>query len=199
MKTGFSISKDTIFSTLDSMRLADAMKNSFIKLALLSLICGLWVQCSQPEKRTAKAGIRTYTPASLQFDTLTYREKVYVPIYSEIYANGEDQYLPLLTSLSIRNTSQALPLYVRAVDYYDTEGHRIKAYLRQPIVLKPLQSVEFAVTQKEQGGAGANFIVDWGGTKTHLKPVIQAVMIGTAYQQGISFLTEGKTIEVLTK
>lgn len=160
-------------------------------------VTGLWLfaQCSPAEKPAHKVAIRKYTQAAVRFDTLAYREKVYVPTYSEIYASAEDQYFPLLTSLSVRNTSLTQPLYVKTVDYYDTEGKRLKAYLAQPIVLQPLQSVEFPATQKDQGGAGANFIVDWGSSRSDAKPVIQAVMIGTAYQQGISFLTEGRTLE----
>ncbi|MDJ1472202.1 DUF3124 domain-containing protein [Cytophagaceae bacterium DM2B3-1] len=160
----------------------------------LGICLVLFVQCKQEKKFTGHKTVREYTTAQIKFDTLTYQEKVYVPTYSEIYHNAEDQYFPLLTSLSIRNTSLTENMYVNAVDYYDTEGKQLKKYLEKSIVLRPLQSVEFPVTHNDKGGAGANFIVTWG-CAANMIPVIQAVMIGSAYQQGISFVTEGVVIE----
>lgn len=154
----------------------------------------LFVQCNQEKKYIGHKTVREYTLAQINFDTLRHQEKVYVPTYSEIYHNAEDQYFPLLTSLSVRNTSLTDTMYVHTVDYYDTEGKQLKKYLENPIILRPLQSVEFPVTHNDKGGAGANFIVTWGCTGPMI-PVIQAVMIGSAYQQGISFVTEGVAIE----
>jgi hypothetical protein len=47
----------------------------------------------------------------------------------------------------------------------------------------------------KQGGAGASFVIDWGSNSPKAKPLIQAVMIGTLSQQGISFITQGVVIE----
>lgn len=67
-------------------------------------------------------------------------------------------------------------------------------------MLNPLQSVEFVVENDEKhGGAGANFIIEWGSGPVALRPVFQAVMIGTASQQGLSFTTEGVEIETRQK
>jgi len=173
------------------------MKNSFIKTLVYSILVWLLVECT-PSQETAKGPVvRRYTVVTVNFDTLAYRQKVYVPTYTEVYSNAEDQYFPLFTSLSVRNTSLSESIYVKAVDYYDTEGTHLKNYLTKTIILKPLQSVEFPVRRGEQGGAGANFIVNWGSNTSGLKPVIQAIMIGSAYQQGISFVTEGVVIETL--
>ena len=170
-------------------------ENSFVRVLGYSIIVWLLVQCTQSKEKAKGPVVRQYTVVAINFDTLAYREKVYVPTYTEIYSNAEDQYFPLFTSLSVRNTSLSESMYVRAVDYYNTEGTRLKSYLTQPIILKPLQSVEFPVRRGDEGGAGANFIVDWGSATTGLKPVLQAVMIGSAYQQGISFVTEGVAVE----
>lgn len=123
---------------------------------------------------------------------LRFHQKVYVPIYSDIYTiNGQRKY-SLTATLSVRNTSLKDSLYLNKVDYYDSKGKVIRKYIHRVVLLKPLESLEFIVDYNEvEGGAGANFIVDWGSTATHLHPLFQAVMIGTTDQQGISFVTEG--------
>lgn len=156
----------------------------------------LFVQCKEPEKPVK---VRTYTTAAINFDTLAHREQVYVPIYSEIYYSGEDRYFSLLTTMSVRNTSMVASMYVKTADYYDTHGKKLRSYLARPIVLAPLQTVEFAVKYTDQGGSGANFIVEWGAVQNNLKPMIQSVMIGTAYNQGISFVSDGVPISMTQK
>ena len=87
-------------------------------------------------------------------------------------------------------------MYLKDINYYDSEGKQLKSYLENTIYLKPLESVEFVVGYNEsEGGVGANFLLDWAGKSLQAKPLIQAIMIGTTSQQGISFITEGVIVE----
>jgi hypothetical protein len=136
-----------------------------------------------------------YHYVDTDLNALKYTEDVYVPVYSDIYhLNGERKFL-LTVTLSIRNVMADESIFIGKADYYDSEGKLIRAYAEKTIELKPLQSIEFIVEQDEtEGGAGANFIVSWGGASSLNPPVIQAVMIGTSSQQGISFVTDGVRI-----
>lgn len=168
--------------------------NKFLPVfCLLLLAC-----CGCKQKATEKIHLpsNTYNFTDVDFLACNRIEKVYVPIYSDIYhVSGERRFL-LTATLSIRNTSLHEIMFVNGVDYYDSAGNLIKKYLSKTIFLKPLESVEFVVeSSEEKGGAGANFIVEWGTNALALQPVIQAVMIGTGSQQGISFATESVTIE----
>jgi hypothetical protein len=122
-------------------------------------------------------------------------QKVYVPVYSHIYAKGGKPFL-LEATLSVRNSDPNADITIASVRYYDTNGNLIKNYLDKAILLKPLATVEFLVAQKEiEGGSGANFIVEWiSGSKVN-KPVIEAVMIGIEAQTSISFVRMGIEIE----
>jgi hypothetical protein len=42
------------------------------------------------------------------------------------------------------------------------------------------------------GGTGANFIVEWNTDEVVSSPIIEAIMITTQMNQGISFTTTGK-------
>jgi hypothetical protein len=136
-----------------------------------------------------------YHYVDTDLNTLNHSEEVYVPVYSDIYhLNGERKFL-LTVTLSIRNVMADESIFIGKADYYDSEGKLIRSYAEKTIELKPLQSIEFIVEQDdEDGGAGANFIVSWGGNSSLNPPVIQAVMIGTSSQQGISFVTDGVRI-----
>ena len=45
------------------------------------------------------------------------------------------------------------------------------------------------------GGLGANFIVEWVAQTEVSEPVIEAIMIGSSFQQGISWISPGKVIK----
>jgi len=122
-------------------------------------------------------------------------QMVYVPVYSHIYLKGGKPFL-LETTLSARNSDPNASITIASVRYYDTNGNLIKDYLDQPLLLKPLATAEFLVSQKEfEGGSGANFIVKWISDKMVNKPIIEAVMIGSEGQTSISFVRSGVAIK----
>lgn len=130
-------------------------------------------------------------------DSMPYRDTVYIPIYSDIYSESKDVKFNLTATLSIRNTSLYDTLYLDAIDYYDTDGAKVRAYLQpqQTLALSPMQSIEYVIDENDMaGGTGANFILAWAAISDQVRPVFQGVMISTNGQQGISFLTEGVSI-----
>ena len=121
--------------------------------------------------------------------------KAYVPIYSNIYNGSKNEKVLLTATLSIRNTSETDSLFLHRVAYFNTEGTLVRHYIRQPIYLKPLESLEYVIDQKDDiGGSGANFMIDWSGD-TSLKPIFQGVMIGGLASRTFSFTTDGVEVE----
>lgn len=136
-----------------------------------------------------------YTFVKADTANLEYREIVYVPVFSDIYyLDGTKRFL-LTSTLSIRNTSLSDSTYVLSVVFNDSFGKPLRNFTTSHLLLKPLESIEFVIEDKEnKGGAGASFIVEWGGKGNANQMLIQSVMIGTAGQQGISFTEKGETI-----
>ena len=124
-------------------------------------------------------------------------QTVYVPAYSHIYhSDGKPSLLTI--TLSVRNTSLQHGIIVDSVRYFDTNGKEVKSYLKKPIKLGPLATTEFLVERDDTtGGSGANFLVKWTSDATVSAPVIEAIMIDTNTQQGISFARSGVVIEEL--
>jgi len=162
------------------------------------LLLALFLSCQNKTKETdikINYPSHNYTYVNLDTATLKYKEIVYVPIYSDIYhLDGTKRFL-LTATVSIRNISLKDSSYVLKAVYNDSYGMLLRSFASKPILLKPLESIEFVIEDKEdKGGAGASFIVEWGGSKYANQMLIQSVMIGTTGQQGISFTSKGEVI-----
>ncbi|MEF2230637.1 MAG: DUF3124 domain-containing protein [Pseudodesulfovibrio sp.] len=121
---------------------------------------------------------------------------VYVPVYSHVYQGIKNRPYNLSALLSIRNVDQKLPITVVSVKYFNDHGDLVKEYLDKPVTIPPLGTSEVHIPERDKkGGSGANFTVKWKSDKKVTIPIIQAVMIGTASTQGISFVCDGVVIE----
>ncbi len=122
-------------------------------------------------------------------------QTVYVPAYSHIYIGNKETPFYLTITLSVRNIDLSKPIKITEIKYYETQGLFLKEFITQPVVLGPLASTRIIIHQKDRtGGSGANFIVKWTSDEKCNVPVIEAVMISTQSQQGISFTSRGVPI-----
>lgn len=157
------------------------------------------VESLTPLSQNPQAPQNSQDELSTTFRTLkTVRgQSIYVPAYSHIYAsNGERSFLAI--TLSIRNTSITDSIAITSVRYYNSNGKLVKEYTKKKLLLSPLATAEFFIQENDSsGGSGANFIVEWTSDKNVTEPVVEAVMIATRLQQGISFTSPGRVIEEL--
>jgi hypothetical protein len=118
--------------------------------------------------------------------------KTYLPVYSHIYHIHEHRAFDLTITVSIRNISLTDTVFILKADYYNTVGENIRQYIKTPIFLLPLETLEIVIEQKDsEGGSGANFVFDWAKRHEKNPPLFEAVMISTEGQQGLSFTTKG--------
>lgn len=123
-------------------------------------------------------------------------QTIYVPVYSHIYHEDRQKILNLAATLSIRNTDLTNSIIITSVRYYDSNGKLVKQYLDRPIQLDALASDDFFVNRTDtSGGFGANFVVEWIAQTEVSEPIVEAVMIATESQQGVSFVSPGKVIK----
>ena len=116
----------------------------------------------------------------------------YLSVYSEIYSSTQERTYDLTATISIRNMSSKDSIYITRADYFNTHGDLIRTYIKTPVFVKPLETIEIVVDQKDRsGGTGANFVFDWAVSNDNSVPLFEAVMISTSGQQGISFTTKG--------
>lgn len=118
--------------------------------------------------------------------------KTYLPVYSHIYHIQEHRTFDLTITVGIRNVSMTDSVYILTADYYNTGGDNIRQYVKSPIFLKPMETLEIVIDEQDiEGGSGANFFFDWAMKNDINPPLFEAVMISTYGQQGLSFATRG--------
>ena len=171
-----------------------------MKLSNILLLFVIVTGCQISDKKMAKEIKRSHPSHIYNFvepDTirLKYFETDYLPIYSSIYYQDGTKRFPITATVSIRNTSLSDSAFILSARYYDSYGKVIHSYLDSTLLLSPLESIELVVEEKDtEGGAGANFIIEWAANRYSDQLLIQSIMIGTYSQQGISFLTRAKVI-----
>jgi len=174
------------------------MKSNLFVLSLLGIL--LVVGCQPPDPNVDLSGENEFESheivGEISEENMSYGEMFYVPIYSDIYIDPQNQNSLLAATLSIRNTSFVDSLFISRIDYYNTEGSKVKSFIDNAISIPPMATINYVIEKDDtSGGPGANFIVDVNAKKSNAKPIIQAIMIGQHLNRGFSFTTEGYSIK----
>lgn len=175
------------------------MKNRLSLVKIISLIfLYIFFATGCTESTTNKKKPKEYThfyPSERIKTDIDRHETVYVPVYSHVYTSDEKYELMGIT-LSIRNTDFNQNMWINKISYYSTKGELLEAYVSKPHILKPMASIDFVVDLNDiRGGSGANFIVEWGGSKTLSNPIVQAVMVNNSGNKAFSFITNGEILK----
>jgi len=133
---------------------------------------------------------------SIDIDDQKFQDVLYVPIYSDIYIDQQNQKTLLAATLSIRNTSYNDSLFISTIDYFNTSGNLVKSFIDNPISIPPMATINYVIEKEDDtGGPGANFIVKISSTNKSIKPLIQAIMIGQTGNKAFSFTTDGYSVK----
>ena len=123
-------------------------------------------------------------------------QTLYVPVYSEVPYGDKGFNINLTATLSIRNTDRKNPITVKRVDYFNSTGALLRSYVKQAISLKAMASSEYIVKESDRsGGISASFLVEWESEVAASAPVVEAVMVNSAYNHGIAFNTQSRVVE----
>jgi hypothetical protein len=123
---------------------------------------------------------------------------VYVPVYSHIYFGDRIKTFNLSVTLSIRNIDPKHSIEITSVQYLDEKGKFVRELAPQPQTVGPLAAGRFYIRESDvTGGSEAAFLIRWQAAQSVWPPLIGALMVGTAFGQGISFTTSGQVLEEL--
>jgi hypothetical protein len=143
----------------------------------------------------AFAGSLTTVPPT---GTLSNRGAILVPAFSSIRIGAGRTRVDFAVTLSIHNASEASPLVLERIDYFDTSGTLVQRYVNQPIALRPFGTVEVFIQAEDiRGGTGASFIIGWSAAGAIAEPVVETVMIGNVGTAGFSFVSQGRAIRLV--
>jgi hypothetical protein len=173
------------------------MKNAFLVTILFVLIFTI-VSCKSKDAKqecyVSKLNWENRETVNISTDSLTLGI-TYLPVYSHIYHRYDNKTFDLTITISMRNISLSDSVFIIQADYYNTEGEKIRAYIKKPVFLLPMETLEIVIDEDDtEGGSGANFVFDWAIKDKKHPPLFEAVMISTYGQQGLSFTTRGVQI-----
>lgn len=174
------------------------MHRPLLRLSLALLLMTLVVACgSDTEKgRAALQPLDRITANDLQ---IVAGQTIFVPAYAEIFHDDGNRTIDLTVTLAIHNTDATHPIIIQSVRYYDTEGNLVREYVEEPVLLNPLGTAGFVVgADDKRGGFGANFLVEWVAEELVHEPVVEAVMVNTTNQQGLSLTSAGRIVSQLS-
>ncbi len=164
-------------------------------VGLVLLTAGCAAESSQVPTESTPSGAADVLHSQNDVLDLVTGQLVFVPAYSDIYTSGDGRTIDLAITLSVNNTDLTYPIIVTAIRYYDTDGNLVRDYVEEPLRLPAMASTHVIIDPTDEtGGVGANFLVEWGAEHVVHEPVIEAVMVNTASQQGLSLITPGRVI-----
>lgn len=161
------------------------------------LICLTFINCENNK------GSSSFEPitwgarnAPLIADSISIKGQTYLSVYSEIYNLTDLRTHALTATVSLRNVSQSETIFISNANYYNTHGDLTREYVKAPIYIKPMETLEIVIAELDiEGGTGGNFMFDWHTPKQCPEPLFEAIMISTTGQQGLSFTTVGHRIQ----
>ncbi|WP_029489693.1 DUF3124 domain-containing protein [Aquimarina agarivorans] len=163
----------------------------------LSLCLFLLFSCEEPRKlsSTDKNQWEMRTVKKALPDSLD-NGSTFLSVYSQIFMRNDKGQVDLTATVSLHNPNSKDKIYIDKAVYYNTKGEAIRIYFDKTIFINPMETVQIVIDGIDrEGGTGANFIFDWKIKSSLNEPIIEAVMISTNGQQGISFTTSGKRIK----
>jgi Protein of unknown function (DUF3124) len=121
---------------------------------------------------------------------------VYVPVYSHIFFGDRQQSFNLAVTLSLRNTDLTNPIAITSVAYYDEKGKLVKDLAPPALNIAPLAAARFYIKESDvSAGSEACFLVRWQSSQKTSPPIIEGLMVGTSFGQGISFTSSGRVLK----
>ncbi len=169
-------------------------------LLLVTFLILTITSCTKSDPNADESGTDELTSLQVSDPILKseteYSDIIYVPIYSDIYIDANNQNSLLAATLSIRNTSYIDSLFITSIEYFNTDGTMVRSYIENQISLKPMATINYVVEREDNtGGSGANFVVKLSSKSKSIKPIIQAIMLGQNGNKGFAFSTDGYSIK----
>ena len=167
-------------------------------IILILFLAVLFTSCKNEESKTVNNAL----PVSVTLETLKIPDQggrklrgqvLYMPVYSNIPHLKKQDY-DLSAFLAIHNTDLTHQIKITKVDYFNTDGKRIKNFIASDQQIDPLATKIFPIPKEDQSGAGANFLVEWIADQPVNEPLIESVMKDLSGNKGISFLSQGRII-----
>jgi hypothetical protein len=161
-------------------------------LAILAALSILYSPAACAQTGAVEQNFATSLTA-LPTENLAVSGAFYVPVYSSVSMSQGKLRADFSVTLSVHNASEARPLVLKRIAYFDTAGKPMESYLKSPVALKPFATIEvFIAANDVRGGTGANFAVNRAATGEVAEPTVEALMVGGGGAGHYAFISQGR-------
>ena len=102
----------------------------------------------------------------------------------------------MAVTLSIRNTDRKNKIKIERVDYFSTNGKKLRSYFAKGLELSPLESKEVFIKDFDtEGGSGANFIVYLSYDQGTNPTLVESIMSSRSTTNSFVFSSRGEYIK----
>jgi hypothetical protein len=166
-------------------------------ILILSIIVSFASCADQESRRKDNPPPASFHPETLKIPDRSVKkvrgQVLYMPIYSNLpYLEKKD--FDLSAFLAVHNTDLKRQIKITKVTLFNTDGRVVKEYLSANRLLDPLATAIFTISQKDQSGTGANFLVEWIADQPVNEPLVESIMKDLSGNLGLSFLSQGRVI-----
>ncbi len=121
-------------------------------------------------------------------------QQIYLPIHGRVSAE-DGRPIRLAVNVAVRNTDETRPILVTLLRHRDADGKTVRDYLRAPARLAPKATLDILLRDTDAGAPAASVLVEWAADRPVAPPIVEAIMVGTAGSQGVSFIEHGQVLE----
>lgn len=163
---------------------------------ILVITCLVIISCNPGKSDSPSYVLKANHNRNATVNSSYHKGSTYLSVYSQVYQRNEQRTYDLTVMASMRNTSLSDSIYIISADYYSTNGKLLTSYIKSPIYIAPMETVEIVIEEDDKrGGTGANFIFNWACKDSIQEPFFEGIMTSTTGQQGLSFVTNGMRIK----
>ena len=123
-------------------------------------------------------------------------QRLYLPIYSNVFVEDERMPSEMTVTVSVRNRSQT-PMTLMGLEYFGTKGRKLETVVAKPVQLRALETRNYVIRRNdERGGSGASFMAEWHSDEPIETPLVQAVHVFLGGTQAFSFVTTASPVAI---
>jgi len=122
-------------------------------------------------------------------------QSVFLPLVEYVYLGRRNTPYFLDNKVVIHNADPEQPVTITRLTRHDSQGKRVAVLLKDPLTLAPLASWHLLLPQREaKSGPTGSVLLSWKSAKPASPPQVQCIIVGSAGQQGISFINQGQVV-----
>lgn len=171
----------------------------YVFLAILIFFVSCQEKSDKPFHQSKRSD---FNPESYQLKDMDIKlvkgQILYMPVYSNMPRFKDSAKSDMSAFVAFHNTDFKYKVRLQKVQYFDSKGKMVHDFLEdEKKFVGPLETCNFTVPYYDQGGTGANFLIEWMADTAVSEPLVESITLSLKNYNSVSILSNGKVIKEL--